>query len=88
MARRSIRGLGADLYSPPSDEHQHTSLPAHQPTSADASLTKATFYLSPEILHDLDRAWLEHRGRERRRVSKSSLVEIALREFLTKPDAP
>jgi hypothetical protein len=87
MARKSLRGLGAELYSPASDEpHQHTSLPVRQHTSPDESLTKATFYLSPEVLHDLDRAWIEHRGRERRRVSKSALVERALREFLTKPD--
>ena len=90
MARRSVRGLGADLYSPSQSptEHQHAGTPAHQPTGAhDAPLTKATFYLSPAILHELDRAWVDHRGRERRRISKSALVEQALRAFLSKADA-
>jgi hypothetical protein len=87
MARKSIRGLGANLYAPPTDnnEHQHTSGPPHQPTSDD-SQAKATFYLSPETLDDLDRAWLTRR-RSDRRISKSSLVEQALREFLAKAAA-
>lgn len=87
MARKSLRGLGANLYAPSSDhdEHQHASTPAHQ-HGDESGQAKATFYLSPQTLNDLDRAWITHRSRDRR-VSKSSLVEQALREFLTKATA-
>lgn len=87
MARKSIRGLGADLYAPATTtlEHPHAGTPAHQHNGDDAQ-TKATFYLSPTTLNDLDRAWLDRR-RGDRRVSKSSIVEQALREFLTKTAA-
>jgi hypothetical protein len=85
MPRKSIRGLGADIYSPTTDEHQPTSTPVHQPTS-EAAQAKATFYLTPQTLNDLDRAWIARRSRDRR-VSKSALVEQALRQFLAKADA-
>jgi hypothetical protein len=88
MSRKSLRGLGADLYAPGSeDQRQPTSTPAHQHDGdAAAAQAKATFYLSPETLNDLDRAWLAQRGRDRR-VSKSSIVERALREFLSRAAA-
>jgi hypothetical protein len=85
MTRKSLRGRGADLYSPPTNDHQPASAPAHQPAS-EAVQAKATFYLTPQTLDELDRAWIAHRGRDRR-VSKSALVERALREFLAKADA-
>lgn len=88
MARKSLRGLGANLYAPPTgpSDDQPTSTPAHQHDGADTAQAKATFYLSPKTLDALDRAWLTHRGRDRR-VSKSSLVEQALRDFLAKAAA-
>lgn len=86
MSRKSLRGLGADLYAPGAEEHQPTSTPAHQHTSADPPQGKATFYLSPETINDLDRAWLAQRERDRR-ASKSAIVERALREFLARAAA-
>jgi hypothetical protein len=88
MPRKSIRGLGANLYAPPAgpSNDQPTSAPANQYASDEAPQGKATFYLSPQTLDELDRAWLTRRGRDRR-VSKSSLVEQALRDYLAKASA-
>jgi hypothetical protein len=88
MPRKSIRGLGANLYAPADgpSEDQHDSTPAHQHDGDAAPQAKATFYLSPQTLDELDRAWITQRGRDRR-VSKSSLVEQALRDYLAKATA-
>jgi len=88
MSRKSLRGLGASLYAPSTgtSNDQHASTPAHQRDGTNGAQAKATFYLSPQTLDALDRAWLTYRGRDRR-VSKSSLVEQALRDFLAKAAA-
>ena len=83
--------LGDNPQSPPEStplDHP-TSAPAHQhntPTAA-AAPVKATYYLSAAILDDLEQAWFSLRQLvppdERRRVSKSSIVETALELALT-----
>jgi hypothetical protein len=74
MARKrpSLRGQGADVFLA---EPQ-----ASPPPPADKRVM-ATFYLSPALVDQLDRAWLARRMTDRK-VQKSHLVAEALEAYL------
>jgi hypothetical protein len=42
---------------------------------------KTTFWLTEELVHSLDRAWLERRAQDPK-TTKSQIAEEALRKFL------
>ena len=78
MARKraSVKGKGADIFLPGQGEQAGEPRPV--PTRAHK---KATFYLPPDLLDQLDDAWLDLR-RLNRDVKKSDLVRTALRAAL------
>jgi hypothetical protein len=65
---------------------QHTGQPVHQqahtPAIPAGERLKATFYLDPTVLEQLEEAWHQlrklTRGTDRGKVSKSLIVEVAL----------
>ncbi len=77
MARKraSVKGKGADIFL-------STQAPPPDKPRKEAPHKKATFYLPPELLNQLDDAWLDIR-RLARSVKKSDLVRTALEAALT-----
>jgi hypothetical protein len=91
--RKPTPDILSDLLGEPSSS-QHTGTPVHQPTrtAADPSprapailageRLKATFYLDPDVLEQLEEAWHQLRklakSPDRGKVSKSLIVEVAL----------
>jgi hypothetical protein len=91
--RKPTPDILSDLLGEPSASHQ-AGTPVHQPTrtAADPNLRapvippverlKATFYLDPTVLEQLEEAWHQlrklTRGTDRGKVSKSLIVEVAL----------
>ncbi len=90
MAKKSGLGTAAFFEQDDQPPHQRTSTPAHQPTSTPASENiKATYYIHPATADDLESAWVKLRRimagvdtHKRKLVTKSFLVESALRAAL------
>ena len=77
--RSSVKGKGADIYLGDDNQAQQAS---HPTKSTDGPRRKATFYIPPSLLDQLDDAWLDMR-RIDRRVKKSRIVGSALEAALT-----
>ena len=76
--RSSIKGKGADIYLGGDNQAQQASRPMKP---IDGVRRKATFYIPPALLDQLDDAWLDLRRLDRS-VKKSSLVTAALEAAL------
>ena len=74
--RASVKGKGADIFLASNDDDQ-----AHPRPPQALARKKATFYLPPALLDQLDDAWLDLR-RVNRNVTKSELVNVALEAAL------
>ena len=79
MARKrpSLRGQGADVFL----AEPQASAPQESPPPPADKRVMATFYLSPALVDQLDRAWLARRLTDRK-VQKSHLVAEALEAYL------
>ena len=79
-----LMGLPTKSEDTESSGDERTSTPAHQHTSAPAPEVrrKATYYIAPHSLEELEQGWQQLRLlvpiEQRRRVSKSLIVETAL----------
>lgn len=86
MKRPAIKGRGAEIFlasTPEKEENQPTTTPDNHTTvipDESEELVKATFYLAPEVVEDLDDFWfhLRKKTRRRARISKSQIVSHAL----------
>lgn len=77
VKRVRVKGRGAEIFLGEGEPAQ-TSEPAKFP-----GITKATFYLSINLINDLEAAWLSLRSKYRnRKVTKSEIAQIALEEIL------
>jgi len=88
--RTSLKGKGIDIFTNPEETKvRHTTTPAHQHTSKPA--TKATFYLTEQVIDGLDEIWMKVRRREKdgQKISKSSIVtrvlDKAIKDLRNKP---
>ena len=76
------QGVSKDLFAVTS---QPTSTPSRKRTSVPvhkrAGTKAATFYFAPEVLEQLEAAWLARRAVDPQ-ASKSAMVEEALRAYL------
>ena len=71
--RPTLKGKGADIFF--SDQ------PKHPKKEIVTGKEKATFYLPPRLLANLDDAWFKLR-KNNRKTKKSDIVKIALEKFL------
>jgi hypothetical protein len=80
MARKSLRGKGADIFLLESEE-------PNAPTRSDKR-SMVTVYLPDELIHQLDQVYLKRRMQDRK-AQKSHIVQEALeRYFQTTPAKP
>jgi len=77
--RSSIKGKGADIYLGDDNQAEQPSRPTK---ATDGVRRKATFYIPPSLLDQLDDAWLDLR-RIDRSIKKSNMVSAALETALT-----
>ena len=84
--RSSIKGKGADIYLGGDSQAEQ---PAHFTKATSGVHRKATFYIPPSLLDQLDDAWLDMR-RIDRGIKKSNMVsaalEAALADYATKQE--
>jgi hypothetical protein len=78
--RPSIRGLGANIFFTHPEE-PHASAPEQRPERGEEKRKLASFWLTPQLIEQLDDAWLERRKTDRA-LQKSYIVEEALRAYL------
>jgi hypothetical protein len=73
----------ANRFTGKPDDHP-TSQPSQRLDEKPAELVKATFYLTPEAIDDLDDFWFQLRRKTRRRlrVSKSQIVSHVLEKAI------
>ena len=77
--RSSIKGKGADIYLGGDGRAEQ---PSHSTKGTSDVRHKATFYIPPSLLDQLDDAWLDLR-RIDRGIKKSNMVSAALEAALT-----
>jgi len=77
--RPHITGSGADFFFTTPQESQGTAPPERETREEKRKL--ASFWLTPQLIEQLDDAWLARRKTDRT-IQKSFIVEEALRAYL------
>jgi hypothetical protein len=77
MQKPTLKGKGREIFFPDPD----STTPRHPDGTTPSRRVKTTFWLTEELVHSLDRAWLERRAQDPK-TTKSQIAEEALRKFL------
>jgi len=89
MDRKKTPDIMGELLTGKPEEHKTITPQEHNTITEERKsygvMVKATFYLDKGVLDQLERRWIEERTKGRK-LSKSKMVDLALRDYLSESE--